>query len=147
MNGQLSKIRSVHTYVIPRTVYLGWICRHSVQYYSWFKPPCRSSITFMGQGVMSNFGIQLFKLLSILIPLMPTFGLVIYNGIQLEAMITRSNILKQSYEQVRNYKNVIKGSANFALYWPDSRCHFINCASFLSSRWALQLGLLFPFNH
>ena len=26
MNGWLSKIRSVHTYVIPRTVYFGWIC-------------------------------------------------------------------------------------------------------------------------
>ena len=25
MNGQLSKICSVHTYVIPRTVYFGWI--------------------------------------------------------------------------------------------------------------------------
>ena len=27
MNGRLSKICSVHTYVMPRTVYFGWICR------------------------------------------------------------------------------------------------------------------------
>ena len=26
MNGRLSKIRSVHTYVVPRTVYFDWIC-------------------------------------------------------------------------------------------------------------------------
>ena len=26
MNVRLSKIQSVHTYVIPRTVYFGWIC-------------------------------------------------------------------------------------------------------------------------
>jgi len=26
MSSRLSKIRSVHTYVIPRTVYFGWIC-------------------------------------------------------------------------------------------------------------------------
>ena len=26
MSSQLSKIRSVHTYVMPRTVYFGWIC-------------------------------------------------------------------------------------------------------------------------
>ena len=26
MNGQLSKIRLVHTYIIPRTVYFDWIC-------------------------------------------------------------------------------------------------------------------------
>ena len=26
MSGRLFKIRSVHTYVIPRTVYFGWIC-------------------------------------------------------------------------------------------------------------------------
>ena len=26
INSRLSKIRSVHTYVIPRTVYFGWIC-------------------------------------------------------------------------------------------------------------------------
>ena len=27
MNGRLSKIRSVHTYAISRTVYFGWICK------------------------------------------------------------------------------------------------------------------------
>ena len=27
MSSRLSKIRSVHTYVMPRTVYFGWICR------------------------------------------------------------------------------------------------------------------------
>ena len=27
MSSWLSKIRSVHTYVMPRTVYFGWICR------------------------------------------------------------------------------------------------------------------------
>ena len=27
MSSRLSKIRSIHTYVMPRTVYFGWICR------------------------------------------------------------------------------------------------------------------------
>ena len=31
ISSRLSKIRSVHTYVMPRTVYFGWICR-------WFYP-------------------------------------------------------------------------------------------------------------
>ena len=33
-------------------------------------------------------------------PLLPTFALVLYNGIQLESLITRSNLLAQSFEQV-----------------------------------------------
>ena len=34
MNSRLSKIRSVHTYFMPRTVYFGWICMSSV----WLAP-------------------------------------------------------------------------------------------------------------
>ena len=30
MSSCLSKIRSVHTYVIPRTVYFGWICNYQM---------------------------------------------------------------------------------------------------------------------
>ena len=32
MSSRLSKIRSVHTYVMPRTVYFGWIC---TKYQTW----------------------------------------------------------------------------------------------------------------
>ena len=42
------------------------------------------SITFLGRNITSTFGIHLFKILSIVIPLIPTFVLVMYNGIQLE---------------------------------------------------------------
>ena len=30
MNGRLSKIRSLHTYAIIRTVHFDWICNHSL---------------------------------------------------------------------------------------------------------------------
>ena len=33
MSSRLSKIRSVHTYVMPRTVYFGWICMWLVNHY------------------------------------------------------------------------------------------------------------------
>ena len=38
--------------------------------------------------------------MSIVVPLLPTFALVLYNGIQLESLITRSNLLQKSFEQV-----------------------------------------------
>ena len=60
----------------------------------------KAAITFLGKEITSIFGIQLFKFMSILIPLLPTFALVIYNSIQLEALITRSNLLSESFDQV-----------------------------------------------
>ena len=64
-----------------------------------FKDP-KTSITFLGRNITSKFGIQLFKFMSIIIPLLPTFALVLYNSIQLESLITRSNLLAESFEQV-----------------------------------------------
>ena len=42
----------------------------------------KASITFLGRNITSTLGIQLFKFLSIIIPLIPTLVLVLYNGIQ-----------------------------------------------------------------
>ena len=42
------------------------------------------------------------KFLSIVIPLIPTLVLVLYNGIQLEALITRSNLVATRFSQVQN---------------------------------------------
>ena len=42
----------------------------------------KASITFLGRNITSTLGIQLFKFLSIVIPLVPTLVLVLYNGIQ-----------------------------------------------------------------
>ena len=36
MSSRLSKIRSVHTYVMPRTVYFGWICIADLKVYIYF---------------------------------------------------------------------------------------------------------------
>ena len=60
----------------------------------------KATITFLGRNITSKFGIQLFKFMSIIVPLLPTFALVLYNGIQLESLITRSNLLAESFEQV-----------------------------------------------
>ena len=62
----------------------------------------KASITFLGRNITSTLGIQLFKFMSIVIPLIPTLVLVLYNGIQLEALITRSNLVATRFEQVQN---------------------------------------------
>ena len=62
----------------------------------------KASITFLGRNITSTLGIQLFKFLSIVIPLVPTLVLVLYNGIQLEALITRSNLVATRFSQVQN---------------------------------------------
>ena len=62
----------------------------------------KASITFLGRNITSTLGIQLFKFLSIVIPLIPTLVLVLYNGIQLEALITRSNLVATRFSQVQN---------------------------------------------
>ena len=65
----------------------------------------KATITFLGRNITSKFGIQLFKFMSIIVPLLPTFALVLYNGIQLESLITRSNLLAESFEQVSRIQN------------------------------------------
>ena len=62
----------------------------------------KASITFLGRNITSTLGIQLFKFMSIVIPLIPTVVLVLYNGIQLEALITRSNMVASRFSQVQN---------------------------------------------
>ena len=42
MSSRLSKIRSEHTYVMPRTVYFGWICMTTMKLISWPLKPCVS---------------------------------------------------------------------------------------------------------
>ena len=46
--------------------------------------------------------------MSIIVPLLPTFALVLYNGIQLESLITRSNLLAESFEQVSEVELFLK---------------------------------------
>ena len=65
----------------------------------------KAVITFMGRSITSKVGVWLFKFMSIVVPLLPTFALVLYNGVQLESLITRSNLLQKSFEQVRIIKN------------------------------------------
>ena len=60
----------------------------------------KATITFLGRNITSKFGIQLFKFMSIIVPLLPTVALVLYNGIQLESLITKNNLLAESFEQV-----------------------------------------------
>ena len=62
----------------------------------------KASITFLGRNITSTLGIQLFKFMSIVIPLIPTVVLVLYNGIQLEALITRSNMVASRFSQVQS---------------------------------------------
>ena len=70
----------------------------------------KAVITFMGRSITSKFGVWLFKFMSIVVPLLPTFALVLYNGIQLESLITRSNLLQKSFEQVNS----------ISLFWFES---------------------------
>lgn len=40
--------------------------------------------------------------MSVIVPLMPTFALVLYNGIQLESLVTRNYLLEANYDQLQN---------------------------------------------
>ena len=60
------------------------------------------SITFLGVNITSRSGLKMFKTMSILVPLMPTIILCLYNGFQLEGLLKRSDILKENYKQLQN---------------------------------------------
>ena len=51
------------------------------------------TITIFGLNITSKSGIALYKFLAIIVPLLPTFFLIIYNAIQLEGIVARSNLL------------------------------------------------------
>ena len=59
-------------------------------------------VTFMGWNISSNFGKRLFRFMSVIVPLMPTFALVLYNGVQLESLVTKNYILEDNYNQLQN---------------------------------------------
>ena len=70
MSSRLSKIRSVHTYVMIRMVYFGWICRYrSRQYYCcepdciflWFKAVHMTKITCQSMTILIPKGETVFK--------------------------------------------------------------------------------------
>ena len=68
---------------------------------NYYEHKIKASITFLGHNITSSIGIQIFKFLSIIIPLLPTLALVLYNGVQLEALITRSNLVADRFSQVQ----------------------------------------------
>ena len=51
------------------------------------------TITIFGFNITSKSGLALYKFLAIIVPLLPTFFLIIYNAIQLEGIVARSNLL------------------------------------------------------
>ena len=61
------------------------------------------SITFLGINVTSKFGVQMMKVVSIIVPLIPTFILVAFNGYQLEGLLGRSNLLDKNYKLVSQF--------------------------------------------
>ena len=107
----------------------------------------KAVITFMGRSITSKFGVWLFKFMSIVVPLLPTFALVLYNGIQLESLITRSNLLQKSFEQVNSI--TIFWFESFAWIWSfflGPKCNFIVSFDFLSSKWKIQSGVSVTIN-
>ena len=44
----------------------------------------------------------MFKFMSVVVPLLPTFALVLYNSIQLESLYHKSNMLDANYHQLQN---------------------------------------------
>ena len=59
----------------------------------------KASITFLGRNITSTLGIQLFKFLSIVIPLIPTLVLVLYNGIQVRNIWVFSPLIPSKREK------------------------------------------------
>ena len=55
------------------------------------------SITIFGYNITSKSGIMMYKFLSIIVPLIPTFFLIIYNAVQLEGIVARSNLLDSMF--------------------------------------------------
>lgn len=55
------------------------------------------SITILGFNITSKAGIAMYKYLSIIVPLIPTFFLIIYNAFQLEGIMARSNLLDATF--------------------------------------------------
>ena len=71
--------------------------------------------------------------MSIVVPLLPTFALVLYNGIQLESLITRSNLLQKSFEQV-------------SIFTHNQNVDFIVAISGMSKYPTVVLQFLFSFD-
>ena len=60
MKGRLSKIRSVNTYVIPRTVYFGWICIYFLRDSSLFRK-FHIICAFCQMSAVAIFGFEKFR--------------------------------------------------------------------------------------
>ncbi len=60
------------------------------------------SITFMGWNITSKSGRNLFKFVSVIVPLLPTFALIIFNGIQMETLSTKNTIIDRNFKQLQN---------------------------------------------
>ena len=57
------------------------------------------SINFFGYSITSKIGLSLYKSVSIILPLIPTFALIVQNAIMLEDMVRKSTTLDQNYVQ------------------------------------------------
>ena len=55
------------------------------------------NITIFGFNITSKTGIAMYKFLAILVPLIPTIFLIVYNAVQLEGIVARSNLLDAMY--------------------------------------------------
>ena len=69
MNSRLSKIRSVYSYIMPRTVYFGWICRMSF-------------LLLFGEVfvvfLLDNFGRAFLTILALMWPFWPLWDLLAF---------------------------------------------------------------------
>ena len=53
----------------------------------------------MGYSITGKVGLTLYKSVSIILPLLPTFALIIYNAVELNDMVRKSNTLDKNYVQ------------------------------------------------
>ena len=61
--------------------------------------PLQTSIRFLGYSITGKVGLTLYKSVSIILPLLPTFALIIYNAVELNDMVRKSNTLDKNYVQ------------------------------------------------
>ena len=53
----------------------------------------------MGYSITGKVGLTLYKSVSIILPLLPTFALIVYNAVELNDMVKKSQTLDKNYVQ------------------------------------------------
>ena len=58
-----------------------------------------ASIQFLGYAITSKVGLNVYKSVSIILPLLPTFALIVHNALELNDMVRASQTLDKNFAQ------------------------------------------------